>query len=84
MMTSEASDLPDWKDQTPWCSATVVDNSISPELLSTASCPAAWRRDDHSCLAQVQNKSWNKAESRLRGREEFGRHHGQSSTEFPG
>ena len=65
MMTSQASDLPDWKDQTPWRSAAEVDNSISPELFSTASCPAAWRRDDHLCFAQVQKKSWDKAESRL-------------------
>ncbi|XP_036297111.2 speedy protein E4-like [Pipistrellus kuhlii] len=40
-MTSEASDLPDWKDQIPWCLATEVGNSIFSNNLnrSKSRCP---------------------------------------------
>lgn len=44
-MTSEASDLPDWKDQIPWCLAAEVDNCIFTDLLATPGFAPAWRRD---------------------------------------
>ena len=51
-MMSEASDLPDWKDQTPWCLAAEVANSIFSELFSAPSFSTAWRRDNGLIFSQ--------------------------------